>query len=398
MVAPITGPFTNSLYLNGPPTSLGFIPRILDQSRTSYRQKPPFDQSLEFAFVQRRVLSYSRSRSHLGQDDSYYETISSTPAMVNPVDSLYLKVYNAFKEEVGKNVQAGVALAEGRQAMDMIVKRLSQLTNFANNLRRGRFLDAAKDISYNLSLRHKKKLEKSYVKGNAKNFADNYLEFHFGWSPLMGDIHDAAEVLSEPILPHSIKVKRGAYFNTYTSLNSDNGNDRTWGGDKYSTYQAITLRANVEVSNPNLALAQQCGLVNPLTIAWELVPFSFVVDWFVNVGDFLNTFTDFAGVSLTHQSRTIFSRWFKVHSIASDYNYNSPLMSGPPNYYLFQRFFVSENSSLRGVYCNRINGSFPGPVLQVRDPWVLSARRGLAAASLFIQQGLGFQSKLAWKR
>lgn len=27
------------------------------------------------------------------------------------------------------------------------------------------------------------------------------------------------------------------------------------------------------------------GLTNPLLTAWELVPFSFVADWFVNVGD-----------------------------------------------------------------------------------------------------------------
>jgi len=282
--------------------------------------------------------------------------------------------------------------------MDMIVKRFTQLHGFTKNLRRGRFGDAALSIGLNLSSAQRKKLERNYVQFGAKSFANNYLELHFGWSPLIKDIHDAVEVLSKPIVRVRVRTKRGAWFHTYVSLASDNGNDRTYGGDKYTTYQAITLKADLEVSNPNLALASQCGVVNPLSIAWELVPFSFVVDWFVNVGDFLNTFTDFAGITLVNPHRTIFTRWMKTHNIASVYNYNSPLTSGPPNYYSFQKFFVSENHSLKGVYCKRINGSFPGPSLQVRDPWVLSSKRGLAAASLFIQQGLGFQTSLGWKR
>jgi len=398
MVAPITGPFVTSLYLNGPPTGSGFIPRILDQTRTTYRQKPPFDLPLQFTFVQRRVNSYFRSRSHLGYDNDYSVTISSTPAMVDPVASLYLKVYNAFKEEIGANVQAGVALAEGRQAMDMIVKRLSQLTSFGRNLRKGRFGDAARSIGLSLSNTQRKALEKNYVRFGAKSFANSYLELHFGWSPLLKDISDAAEVLSKPIVRIKVRTKRAAWFHTYGSLNSDNGNDRTLGGNKTTTYQAISLRADLQVSNPNLALANQCGIINPLAIAWELVPFSFVVDWFVNVGDFLNTFTDFSGITLINPNRTIFTRWMQTHNIASVYNYNSPLDSSPPNYYSFQKFYVSENYHLTGVYCQRINGDFPGPPLQVRDPWVLSAKRGLAAASLLIQQGLGAQAGLGWRR
>jgi len=32
----------------------------------------------------------------------------------------------------------------------------------------------------------------------------------------------------------------------------------------------------------------QLGLSRPLTSAWELVPYSFVIDWFVGVGDWLD--------------------------------------------------------------------------------------------------------------
>jgi hypothetical protein len=36
-----------------------------------------------------------------------------------------------------------------------------------------------------------------------------------------------------------------------------------------------------------LSLQRSLGLVNPLEIAWEVVPYSFVVDWFLPVGSYI---------------------------------------------------------------------------------------------------------------
>jgi hypothetical protein len=49
-----------------------------------------------------------------------------------------------------------------------------------------------------------------------------------------------------------------------------------------------------------LYLLSQLGLANPAAVAWELVPFSFVVDWFTDAGTFINSFTDFLGCSVTN--------------------------------------------------------------------------------------------------
>jgi hypothetical protein len=39
------------------------------------------------------------------------------------------------------------------------------------------------------------------------------------------------------------------------------------------------------------------GLTNPLNVAWELVPFSFVVDWFIPIGSFFDGLVPPQGVS-----------------------------------------------------------------------------------------------------
>jgi len=404
-MVPITGPFSSFEYLNGGPTPGGFIPRIYERAATWYRQKKPYDLPLNYILSVRRVRSYSKI-VHGANDFNYTETVSGTPSSYGAIPDLYNRVYNKFKEAVGESVQAGVALAEGRQAVEMIERRLMQMVKFTNAIRKGRLGVAAAALGIRVSDPRYRRIVSDYSKGTRRRvlapgkgktrdrlalegkprtLANLYLEFHFGWGPLMKDIFDAAEVLSSPILPHSIKVRSKKTYLFPVESFSDNGTDRTWINVDERVTQVIRMEGNIEVVNPNIALREQCGLGNPLTIINELIPFSFIADWFVNVGDFLSSFTDFAGVEITQPQRSIFTNWRKTRSDLTEFNYHSTSVYGPPLFSPFSRYTSTTSYSMEGYYHLRILGSFPGPILKVRDPWTLSARRGLAAASLLIQ-------------
>lgn len=137
----------------------------------------------------------------------------------------------------------------------------------------------------------------------------------------------------------------------------------------------FTILARVEVADPNARLASQLGFVNPAVVAWELVPFSFVVDWFVNVGDVLSSYTDFLGFKFLESSVTSFNK-DRVTTYYQSIDYGKPVG------------VVRKSGEFEAVNVKRQVGPIPGPSLAVKPPWVLSSRRGLAAISLLIQSFL----------
>lgn len=126
-----------------------------------------------------------------------------------------------------------------------------------------------------------------------------WLAYSFGMLPLISDIKAAANAAKEKL------AKPGAHISVLRSI--------TVAGDKYprppgyTTWDASsapTLGAecqlNYRVNDAHLSLIASLGLLNPMALAWELTPYSFVVDWFVPVGAWLASLT--ADVGLTFAS------------------------------------------------------------------------------------------------
>jgi hypothetical protein len=179
---------------------------------------------------------------------------------------------------------------ERQQSLDMIEKRANQLLSFATAVKRRDFNGIKRSLG----------IVKITKKAEAKRAADLFLEFHFGWDPLIQDIGNAVEILQSPLRDKPVKA-RGKAIRENIVFTRDYGSIVN---GHYTSHQSafiraitqVTVSATVKVTNPNLYRANQLGFLNPATVAWELVPFSFVVDWFVPVGDFLNSFTEYCGL------------------------------------------------------------------------------------------------------
>jgi hypothetical protein len=57
----------------------------------------------------------------------------------------------------------------------------------------------------------------------------------------------------------------------------------------------VKVVLHYEESGSGLQTLQQLGITNPVGLIWELIPYSFIVDWFVPIGDYLSSLDRFLG-------------------------------------------------------------------------------------------------------
>jgi len=202
------------------------------------------------------------------------------------------RAYEEFKESaVGETSSLGITFAQWRQSLGMVANRAWQLGSATRHLLRGRpnsFLTA-------LGLAPQPK----YARRNrdyVRKAAGIFLEGSFGWKPLVQDIHAAFQQCEET--PPALKKARGSSIQFVDGQLTPSAPHRIGGGF------TVTQRGTVNCTNPNLFLASQLGLVNPASVLFDAIPFSFVVDWFIDCQVWIDSFTDFLGVSITDPAIT----------------------------------------------------------------------------------------------
>lgn len=122
--------------------------------------------------------------------------------------------------------------------------------------------------------------------GAGLSAANRWLEYQFGWKPLMGDIHSAAELLRDGFRKKAILFSATRTTKLKEIIERDY--PLSW-WPQIRGYSDLSCRVKIyaSVSDETASRLSQVGLIDPLGVAWELVPFSFVLDWFIPVGNFL---------------------------------------------------------------------------------------------------------------
>lgn len=199
------------------------------------------------------------------------------------VTGLYNECYARLRGKLYKgSASLGVTLGSAKQSGRMINDRFLVLNNkaVAMSARLGKL-----PVKTILKARDAKRFREL-----PKAFANAYLEIIFGWVPLMKDIHAAGHALAS-IKPDYQVVKAKASGPFRASKKTADGNT------EFNGSVAVTLALGVSVSNPNAWMLERLGLLNPGAVAWDLVPWSFVVNMFVNTGQLMNSLTDFTGLT-----------------------------------------------------------------------------------------------------
>lgn len=126
-----------------------------------------------------------------------------------------------------------------------------------------------------------------------------WLEGRYGWRTLAYDVRDLSEAITEFDAKRKIWTERSGYG--YTDNDSNSGTYE-WASsfmhwsDSIVTDHSIRGAVGAEFTPSRVTL-------DPVTTAWERVPYSFIVDWVINVGDTL------AATKLQLLSNAITASW-----------------------------------------------------------------------------------------
>lgn len=347
----VTGPFETSnkwYYADGTLKSY-----IIQQK---YKQGPPFEEKplpYYLSVVQTNAVYNSDVRAQLGAHAHPQPSINSWVRL-----RAQNQCYERLVEKIHETAELGLFAAERREAAGLILQRVLTLREGWLALRDGRF----KKFLRLMRVRTPLKKHRGMVRNRSKQASALWLEYWFGWSPMLNDIYTAIELIDSPYPSQKVFASARA---------RDPGEPvkvNPWGG----TYLEIRaheygfrMQAEISISNPMLYRAAQFGIVNPATIAWELVPFSFLVDWFIPVGNYLSSYSDFVGLEVNNAFTT---------EIAISKSSGDVLVAYPEQ---TTSFFGESFTLVRMV-------GIPRPVVVPAEFKGLSVTRGATAISLLI--------------
>lgn len=269
-----------------------------DCTRSGYKQKPPFTLDSSYSVTLMRC-----NKGWSWQFPGNGDTTVDLTAAVN-------KARAKFTGELGQSSQLGSTLtAEMRSTFELVVGGATKALFAARHVKRGRLDLAAEILGFNPPEEKKKSVKSRKLRSGrvryyrtyktvwvmpngrrvVKSLANKWLWYSYGVRPLVDDMYNAMDVLTREQPSGDRILGSGSAASQRT-----NGNGWT-----YSSKSSVQISANVRVANPNLWLANQLGLINPVQWINEAIPFSFVIDWFSNLSQIIDQMTDFVGLEVT---------------------------------------------------------------------------------------------------
>jgi len=233
----------------------------------------------------------SQSRSSKSDAGTYAvqcREVNIQNSLITPPDIINICQARLLSKIKLHDFNLGVAIGEGKQAVDMVDQTARTIVQAARAVRHGDLISATRILA-----RGSNPLE-DYVRARRrgshfidsrrisdKDFANKWIELQYGWVPLLSDCFEASVAFAALTAKRrkSLVVAKSKGIYTWT----DTVNNPYYVVDGTLTYRH---RIQYEMSEA-LSAPRQLGLIDPLSIAWELTPFSFIADWFLPIGIYL---------------------------------------------------------------------------------------------------------------
>lgn len=191
------------------------------------------------------------------------------------------KATERFYSRLGEGrASLGITLVQYAEARGMILDRLKKMSNI-----------------FDRQLRRNRRRGRRYTMSSG---AGDILEYNFGWAPLLTEAYSLCATAFALAIPPIKVTGRARERDVY---------DKSVGG--YPSYhreiyvtQTCAVDAFIRINNPNLWLMDRLGVINPAVVAWDAVPWSFLVNAFSNMNAVLSQHTNLVGLSVDNITTT----------------------------------------------------------------------------------------------
>jgi hypothetical protein len=203
-----------------------------------------------------------------------------------------------------QKISLGESLVDIDKTIMMVANTSIRLYYASHHLERGDFKKAFQALGIT-HLRDRR----GRVFERATTLESKWLALRYGWLPLVYDIHDGVQFVNQKLSDNkpqfvvSRQVKEWLpFFGHLWNLNND-----PWVGINigYTSQVSINLKYRLQVKDAVLTFLTSVGLENPLYVAWQVLPYSFVLDWLLPVSDWLSAMTAPLGLDFQDGYRSI---------------------------------------------------------------------------------------------
>lgn len=237
-----------------------------------------------------------------------------------------LLINNALKGAIDQQVNVAMFIAELDKTMSLFADTATRIADAAKHVRSGKFTRAARTL----------RVVKPKGLSRTKSFANNWLQYSYGWSPLVSDAVGLMRHLSQQARGLTVRSKSRTGSSAphvtrseYEQIAQGTSQHRlfakfTASGTWHKMEQVILV---FRLNDNFWDQVSRLGFTNPGTLAWEAVPFSFVADWFANIGDCLGSLNSGLTLEFVTGSYTEYHRNFGILSANVEWrDFRQPLM------------------------------------------------------------------------
>jgi hypothetical protein len=247
----------------------------------------------------------------IGDDSGYSRQWDSTTALYPgwmpgvPGVSYDSGTYNRTLRKLIDGAELDIAgnlaqdFAQIGQTVNLIKNSCDRIKRTVLALRKGWIVVAVDEL-----LTGRKEISESIRKkmhpSKTKTLANNWLELQYGWKPLLMDIHGSIRSIAALMAKdENIRTVSASSKNVtkVVQLLSEPLHGYQAGSRTYSRQNICRIGVRYKVDSHLTTFLAQTGFTNLPNLAWEVLPFSFVMDWFLPIGPWLSTLSAWDGLA-----------------------------------------------------------------------------------------------------